>query len=122
MTRACKGSSRASVVMSQLQQGLGGNNFEVNGENIKWRSDFLLTRCFWSGILEYSGFAGVKSQGYTISSSNASLTILSIVEWIKITVTQSTGSTYEFTQIFFFLIEKLENLNDIHSFKVPRDC
>ena len=62
-------------------------------------SDFGLPRDFWSGIIEYSGFAGGKSQGYTISSSNASLTSVSTGGLLTITVTQSTSSTYEFTQM-----------------------
>jgi hypothetical protein len=90
MTRAYKGSNTASagVVTFQLQQGLGGTTFSSNAVT------YLVTMS-----LQSTGFAGGKAQGYTISSSNASLTSVSTGGLLTITVTQSTGSTYEFTQM-----------------------
>jgi hypothetical protein len=106
MTRAYKGSSTASggVVTFQLQQGLGGTTFGVNGGTYMvtmslQSADFGLPRGFWTGIVEYSGFSGGKAQGYTITSSNASLTSVSTGGLVTITVTQSTSATYEFTQM-----------------------
>ena len=106
LERTYKGSSTASagVVTFQLQQGLGSNTFGFNGGTYLvtmslQSSDFGLPRGFWSGIIEFSGFAGGKSQGYTISSNNATLTSVSTGGLLTITVTQSTSSTYEFTQL-----------------------
>ena len=62
-------------------------------------SDFGLPRGFWSDIVEYSVFAGGKAQAYTISSRNATFTSFSTGGLLIITVTQSTSSTYEFTQM-----------------------
>ena len=106
MTRAYKGSNTASagVVTFQLQQGLGGTVFSSNaGTYLVTMSlqsgDFGLPRGFWSGIVEFSGFAAGKAQGYTIASSNATFTSVSTGGLLTITVTQSTSSTYEFTQM-----------------------
>jgi hypothetical protein len=106
LVRAYKGSSTASagVVTFQLQQNLGGGQFGTGGGTYMitmslQSSDFGLSRGFWTGIVEYSGFAGGKAQGYTITSSNASFTSVSTGGLLTITVTASTSSTYEFTQM-----------------------
>ena len=106
IVRAYKGSSTASagVVTFQLQQNLGGGQFGTGGGTYMvtmslQSGDFGLARGFWSGIVEYSGFAGGKAQGYTVSANNASLTSVSTSGLLTITVTASTSATYEFTQM-----------------------
>lgn len=104
--RGYKGSSTASagVVTFQLQQNLGGGQYGTAGGTYMvtmslQSSDFGLSRGFWTGIIEYSGFAGGKAQGYTITSNNASFTSVSTGGLLTITVTASTSATYEFTQV-----------------------
>ena len=106
MVRAYKGSNTASggTVTFQLQTDLGGGTFGTTGGTYMvtmslQSADFGLPRGFWSGIVELSTFAGGKAQAYTVSSSNASLSSVSTAGLLTITVTQSTSSTYEFTQM-----------------------
>ena len=106
LTRAYKGASTAvaGVVNFQLVASLGGTNFGTQGGAYQitmslQSSDFGLGRGFYSGIAEFSTFAGNKAQLYGVVSNNVNASSLSPTGLLSITVTASTSAVYEFTQL-----------------------